>query len=308
MQSEATQSHISVIDPLHPAFAWVKRLLFSPFDIERWFVIGFTAWLATLGSQGGGGNGGGNSGQNMGELKHQVPAIQEWIVANLFWIVPLGVTLVLLGILFYLVILWVSCRGQFMFLHNVRHCVAEVKRPWHLYRELAWSLFWFRVILGLIATFVVLIPVVAFLISVWPLSQIDLRALIFPIVALVLTLITIGLVFGAIRKLTLDFAVPLMVLRQASCMAVWQELRLLIGANKGRILLYLIFQCLIQAVIHSLVMIAGVLTCCCACCLYALPYLGTVIFLPIPVFNRSYPLFYLRQYGTAYDVFYQPPQ
>jgi hypothetical protein len=34
-----------------------------------------------------------------------------------------------------------------------------------------------------------------------------------------------------------------------------------------------------------------------------IPYLGTVLLLPILVFKRAYSLHYLAQYGPQYDVF-----
>ena len=48
-------------------------------------------------------------------------------------------------------------------------------------------------------------------------------------------------------------------------------------------------------------------TCCCAGCLMALPYLGTVLLLPVLVFKRSYSLYFLAQFGPEYDVFPPPP-
>jgi len=52
-----------------------------------------------------------------------------------------------------------------------------------------------------------------------------------------------------------------------------------------------------------LVIAIVILTCCCAGCLLALPYLGTVLFLPVLTFSRSYSLYYLAQYGPEWDVF-----
>ena len=47
-------------------------------------------------------------------------------------------------------------------------------------------------------------------------------------------------------------------------------------------------------------------TCCTAGCLMAIPFIGTVLLLPILIFKRSYSLFYLAQYGPEYDVFPAP--
>ena len=48
----AHEIHVSVIDPIGPAFEKVKTILFRPFDLGKWFIIGFCAWLARLGEGG----------------------------------------------------------------------------------------------------------------------------------------------------------------------------------------------------------------------------------------------------------------
>jgi hypothetical protein len=47
---------VSVTVPLGQAIDRVKLVLFRPFDLGKWFVIGFCAWLAQLGETGFGGN------------------------------------------------------------------------------------------------------------------------------------------------------------------------------------------------------------------------------------------------------------
>jgi hypothetical protein len=56
--------------------------------------------------------------------------------------------------------------------------------------------------------------------------------------------------------------------------------------------------------IGALVFATIIVTCCLAGCLMMLPFLGTVLLLPVLVFKRAYPLYYLAQYG--YDVFSIP--
>ena len=45
-------SKIEIFKPFGEAFELMKKILFRPFDLKKWFVIGFTAWLANLGSGG----------------------------------------------------------------------------------------------------------------------------------------------------------------------------------------------------------------------------------------------------------------
>src|SRR5262249_39647350 len=59
-----TEPKIQIFKPFGDAFELMKKVLFQPFDIRKWLVIGFAAWLANVGA-GGGGNF--NYGYNRGE-------------------------------------------------------------------------------------------------------------------------------------------------------------------------------------------------------------------------------------------------
>src|SRR5260370_12656947 len=43
-------ARIEIFKPLDEAFELMKKILFQPFDLKKWFVIGFAAWLSNLGS------------------------------------------------------------------------------------------------------------------------------------------------------------------------------------------------------------------------------------------------------------------
>ena len=67
-----------------------------------------------------------------------------------------------------------------------------------------------------------------------------------------------------------------------------------------------LFQIVLGLATGIVIVIAFLATCCIACCVMMLPYLGTVLLLPILVFKRSYSLYYFAQYGPPYDVFPLP--
>ena len=123
--------------------------------------------------------------------------------------------------------------------------------------------------------------------------------LVFVILIFILLIIAFSIVF----KFTVDFVVPIMYLRSCTCPEGWRQFLQILSHNKGRFVLYILFQIVIAMAI-SVIVLAGVcLTCCCACCIMAIPYIGTVLLLPILVFQRAYSLMYLRQYGNQFDVF-----
>ena len=111
----------------------------------------------------------------------------------------------------------------------------------------------------------------------------------------------LSLVFVVIRKFMMDFVVPIMFLRGGSCVAAWREFNALLTANAWHFALYILFQIVLALAIGVMVLAAILVTCCIAGCLLLLPFIGTVLLLPVLVFKRAYPLYYLAQYG--YDVF-----
>src|SRR5436305_14232221 len=57
----ATQlPQVSVTAPVSPALERVQEMLFRPFDLRKWSVLGFGAWLARLGRSGFSGFNGGS--------------------------------------------------------------------------------------------------------------------------------------------------------------------------------------------------------------------------------------------------------
>ncbi len=304
---------ISVITPVGQAFERVKQVLFRPFDLGRWFVIGFCAWLALLGS------GGFNFNFNLGsrnqghvDLQTALERARAYVSANLVWIVPLAVVVIVCAFCLGVLFTWLRSRGTFMFLHCVATNRAEVVAPWHQFRRQGNSLFWFRLVLGLIQ-FAVTVPLLvlsavrAYRMAVdgyWPTSGIEV------LVGLGLALIALIIAFAIVHKLTVDFVVPIMFLRGGLCLAGWRELWPLLTDRLGSFVLYLLFQILLAIAIVIAVLITVVITCCLAACLLALPYLGTVALLPVLVFKRAYSLHYFAQFGPAFDVFLPaaPPQ
>jgi hypothetical protein len=313
--------YVSVIDPVGPALERVKTVLFRPFDLGRWFVIGFCAWLAQLGTKGGGGGGGGggvpgprgNITERANEIpeqvRHGVEQAKGFVLGNLGWLIPLAVVGVVLVVGVILLITWLSSRGRFMFLHCVAQNRAEVVHPWHQFRRHGNSLFGFRIAVGIITfvtavVFLVLIGVVVF----FAVTSAGFHFFtISGIVCCSLLFLATGVVSGIVKVFTTDFAVPIMYLHTPSSVAAWHVLLDILAFNKARFFVYLLFQIIIYLVIGVIVVAAACLTCGCGCCLMIIPYIGTVVLLPIYVFQRAYSLYYLAQYGPELNAFPAPP-
>lgn len=308
---------IGVTEPIMPAYERVKQMLFKPFDLAKWFTIGFCAWLAMLGESGGFNTGYNfnmdnrhNGGNHPAEsFRHFYFQARDYVQENFYWIVPVAIILVLFSLALWVTLVWLNSRGKFMFLHCVALDTAEVQVPWQKYADVANSLCWFRLGLGL-AGMVLMLPLLV-LIAVVIVKMIVTGGVNVPAimlsVGLTLVSLLLALVFGIIRKFLVDFVVPIMFLRGCKCLAAWREFGGLLASRPGQFALYLLFQIVLAIAIGTLVIFAVLLTCCIAGCLMALPYLGTVLFLPVLIFQRSYALYYLAQYGPQYDVFPVPP-
>jgi hypothetical protein len=193
-----------------------------------------------------------------------------------------------------------------MFMDGIVKNRGAVVEPWREYRREGNSLFWFKFVFGFCCLLVFALLVGGCVLIAMP--SIEARefgspavlALVVGIPSLILFSITAGLI-----KLSLaHFVVPIMYLRRIGVMAAWDEFRFQILAGRiGTLILYFLFQIVIGIAIGFLTLSATCMT----CCLTAVPYLGTVILLPLVVFARSYTLYFLEQFGTEWTFFQDKP-
>jgi hypothetical protein len=302
---------VSVIDPIGPAIQRVKDILFKPFDLGKWFIVGFCAWLAYLGS--GGGGGGGGSRYNVGPHEQQtkiaegINTAKDYILTNLCWIIPLIAIAAVVIIGIGLLIAWLNSRGKFMFLHCVATNKSEVKVPWHKFRKHGNSLFLFRIVLGIIGLAIAAVPIlgIVLLIITMVTKTVPMIASIPGIIIFGLIIFALSVALSLVKKFTFDFVAPIMFLQTASCIAGWREFLTILSVNKAGFALYILFQIVIAIAIGTIIFIGFCIGCCfcCASLLLFIPYIGTVILLPLLVFKRAYSLYYLRQFGPGFDVF-----
>lgn len=301
---------ISVIDPITPAIDRTRLMLFQPFDLGRWFVIGFCAWLANFGkgggSGGGGHGGGGYKGGGSADFHQSLHYAKEYTLDNIGWIVPLVASIIIVGILLWLLLTWLSSRGKFMFLHCVAENKAEVKVPWSKFREHANSLFVFRIVLFLIGFALIGLPIILVIgfAVITAASGFPTITTLFGCIMVAFVVLIIAIALALVSKFTTDFVVPIMFMRTTSCNAAWREFLSILSENKARFALYILFQIVIAIAIGAIIFAGFCIgTClCCASILLLIPYISTVVTLPLHVFSRSYSLYYLQQFGMQFDV------
>ncbi|HEV8244993.1 MAG TPA: hypothetical protein VGP93_04465 [Polyangiaceae bacterium] len=304
----------SVTEPISKAAERAQRMLFGPFNLGKWLSLGFIAFLAQLGEGGGysarlpnfRGTFPPSGGPGYGGLSHEFDEALSWARAHQTLVLAIGTGVVVAGVLLGTLIVWLSSRGKLMFVESVlfdRHAVSE---PWSRLRERAFSLFKFRMVLGLLGMTLMLPILAAALFVALP----DIRAWRFEshawlgILILFCNFLFLGLPLTIISLLLEDFVVPIMYLRDLATTGAWKVLRAeILPGNAGTIVLFYLMQFLLGLAIGLLVLFITCLT----CCLAALPYLSSVLLLPIHVFRRGYSLYFLEELGQRVFPDLRPP-
>jgi hypothetical protein len=300
---------ISVLDPLNPAFARTKLMLFEPFDFTKWLKLGFCSFLTALGGRGGvnvpnfpAGSGGGGGGRGGGGEGPDFDAAFDWLRQNAALIIAIVAAIIFVVLVLGLLLTWLSSRGHFMFLDGIVKNRGAVAEPWQEYAREANSLFLFRICLGLGALVgMLLIAGIGLLLALPDISARTFGAMaVIAIIVSLLAFVAFSLAIGAVGMCLSQFVVPIMYLRRIKVMAAWsvfnQEML------KGRLttfLIYFLFQIVIGIVVSFIALAATCLTCCVA----AIPYVGSVILLPLYVFCYTYPLYFIEQFGPEWRVF-----
>ncbi len=290
--------------------AWQRmvQVCFRPFNLDKWFGLGFAAWIANL-ILGGSGI---NFSYPVGDFDELPelpigPTIPHNIGALLRQWAPLLLAGCGIAIAVALLLTWLSSRGHFMFIHGIAHNEGAVAAPWRDYRSFGNSLF--RVRAALLLAFAVaalgsiavglhfILPGIEHNPSIWK----ALGAL-----APLLTMVgLLGLVYSIAEAILIGLVAPTMYASNLSVGSAWGLCKeRMFPNNKGSIALFLVVKLGLDLGAGIVSAIAVVAT----CCLAALPYVGTVILLPVYVFLRSFALYYVTQIGDGFGVFpAQPP-
>ena len=302
-----SEPRIEIFKAFGEAFELTKKILFQPFNLGKWCVIGFAAFLA-------GGvnfnfgfrfpfNGGGNWNFRSSSCNpSNIPSfasgedIQPWVVAL--------IAVIFLIVLAIIVVLsWLRARGAFIFTDCIVRNGAAIVEPWKEFWREGNSLFLFSwlVVLLFLAT-----AAAAFAIFVLPII-ISGKSVAGKDVGMIVGIVFFCAVifFAALGwALISHFMVPIMYRRRCRAVVALRESTSLVTAHPAPIVLYFLFL-IVLAIACGII---GCVTTCVTCCIAAIPYVGTVILLPIFVLLRSFLLCFLRQFGPDYDVWAGIPQ
>jgi hypothetical protein len=298
-----TEPNIEIFKPFGEAFELMKKILFQPFDLKKWFVIGFGAWLANLGR-------GGGSFNYQFNRRDEVQKINDAISQIPHPILLFGVSLLIVFVLALIVLFaWLRARGSFMFIDCIVKNRGAIAEPWREFQKEGNSYFRFWLVIAFV--FVIFagllsLPLIIFAIKGrYYLHLYQDRLDVYVLLAIAAWVFVILLVIMA-WVLIASFMVPVMYRRRCRAYEAFHAAISLIAAHPGEIVLYCLF-------LIVLAIATGLISCfaiCATCCIAAVPYIGTVILLPVFISLRSFSLVFLRQFGPDYDVWasLMPPE
>ncbi len=302
--------NVQYVAPLRRAWARMKAILFNKFDLGKWLVIGFSAWLAGLA---GGGVGGGfrfNPSRDHMSSPHVRQALRsawEHLRAHPNWLALIIVGATVLAVIF-LLLLWISSRGKFIFLDNVVNDRARIVEPWHRFAQRGDSLFFWRLGFLLACLFALAVMGTLAVVSAGGFSRFgfgSVRAATITVLA-ALAVFVWGIACAYVSLFLDGFVVPVMYKDGIGAVEAWRRLLPWIERHLGSFLLYGLFLLGLAVVLGVGVVVAGLLTCCAGLLLVALPYVGTVILLPFLVTYRAFSLEFLAQLDAGFAIVPEP--
>jgi membrane-anchored glycerophosphoryl diester phosphodiesterase (GDPDase) len=286
---------IEIFKPFGQGFEITNKILFQPFDLKKWLVIGFAAFLS--GHLAGIGF---NFPSPFGNFQsdrathYVIPAhLEQWKP----WLVAAIVALALLFFAFVIALTWLKARGNFIFTDCIVRNRAAIAEPWREYRKEGNSYFLFL----LAIMFAILLLAGLILAGVFGLGWLKQGARETESTAFIGLIVFFFVVWALIVffvNIATYFMVPVMYRKRCRAVEAFRHVTSLIMHNVGSFFLF----CLFGIVLILAALMIGAIVTCASCCLAALPYIGTVILLPVFVCLRAFTFAFLRQFGPDYDV------
>jgi hypothetical protein len=291
---------IEIFAPFGAAYELMKTILFRPFDIGKWLVIAFAAFLS--GGWGGGFNPGRLGRFGGGDWKYRATSHGNWPSD---WAMPAwGIALIIVGALALLVLIvvlmWVTSRGRFIFTDCVVKNRAAIAEPWREFRREGNSFFLFSLAVAFVTMLVtvVLVLIVAVPLGLFSSNRAAAAGVGASAVVLFILFGLVLFVFLLFFALVSHFMVPVMYRRRCSAKDAFLDVSKLVFRYPGPFILLVLFGIVLAIAVG----IIGTLIACLTCCIGGLPYISTVLLLPAIVWLLAFKLLFIRQFGDQYDV------
>lgn len=303
------RSEVTVFSlPLENAVIRMRRMLFRPFHLELWLVLGFAAFLSGLDRLSWGFLRDNDGGHHVAFGPESVEHGVRGAMAGFFFFGIVGI-LAILALAFFVTLLWLSSRGKFIYLDNLVQERIAIVEPWRRLGRLGDSLFLWRVVFYLAVLLsggVLLIPMLLSSAALAAVTESGLVALFAGAVWLTVAL-AFGIAVAYVSCFVENFIVPIMYRDDVSAFEAWRRFLPLLRSRPGPFLGYGLIVFLLGIGVWIAVFLIGLVTCCVGWVVVLIPYVGTVVLLPVWTAYRAYGPEFLAQFGPQYTVFTTPP-
>ncbi len=224
---------ISAIDAIGPAFQHAKQQLLQPFRMAQWVKLAFVGFLAgELSSGGCNGSSFRSPTRPTGGQHFPFPHVNLMLYASLIAL------LIVLAVVFWIILLYVSSVMRFILFDSIIAKRCEIRRYWTRRAGAGWRYFVWQLlfILAMVVGMTVLIGVpAAFALAAGWLK--DPRQHLLPLIlgGMFLFFVWVGFVLLAlvVHVLTKDFVVPEMALENINAIEGWRRLLPRLQSEKG---------------------------------------------------------------------------
>jgi hypothetical protein len=294
--------NVSYIEPLKRAWARSRRLLLQPFALRTWLVLGFAAFLSEALVTG---NGVRHSyrDEDAGIHSEAIHALEGFLAPALM--TAIGIVIVAAILILGIILLWVNSRGRFVFLDGVARQRAAIVEPWKRFGRQGNSLFvwmiFFFLVCAAIGT-VMILPFLASLAALW--ANRDFH---WGLLGALWMLLVFAIPFVVVAAYTLlflsDFVVPIMYRYGLGAQDAWRRFLPLLRAHPAYFLVYGVFVLTLWVVVGFVMTLVGFSTCCIGFILFGLPYVSSLVTLPVLVTFRGLGPEFLAQFEPELSVF-----
>jgi hypothetical protein len=292
---------IAYFEPLSRAWDRTRVILWQPFDLAKWLLLAFAAWLAGLTTDTGSAFAWRADSNDTGrDVWRGFDHAWSELASSAVWLpfVALGI---MLALGFAVLLLWITSRFKFIFLDNLIRNQSEIVEPWNRHEALGNSLFLWRLCFALACVVGALMIMLVFFAPAAGFSVHD--ALQGLSVASgffgVLGLVIFGVIATFIALLTESFVIPIMYRYEIKVLEAWQAFVPWLKARPLHFVVYGLFVLMLAAVFSVFFSLFCLMTCCMA----AVPYVGTALLLPVWVTYRLLSVEFLAQFHPDFDLF-----
>lgn len=236
---------ISAVDTITLAFQHTKRQLVQPFRFWQWTRLAVVGLLAGEMGSGGGFNFPSSFPHQSGSSRHFLE--QDWPKIDPAILGGLIATLVVAGLVFAIVMTYVSSVMRFILFDSVLAKECHIRQGWSRRQGPGWKYFWWQLgfMFATLAGMVVLLGIpagFAFALGWFTAPREHVLGLVLGGILLFFVMASFFVIAAVVHVLTKDFVVPQMALEDIGAMEGWRRLWPMMQAEKGGYAVYVLMK------------------------------------------------------------------